>query len=404
MESNNLFTMALGLVDTPWRVKSSSFSGEPKVLELELDFERGSRFACPECGELCAVHDTVEKRWRHLNFFQWRCDLVARVPRVRCEEHGVRQVQPPWARSGSGFTLMMEALMVLLCKDMSVDAAAELLGVHDTQQWRVLIHYVELAQQQRDWSKVTRVLIDETSARRGHRYVTNVVNADNHELLLMVEGRQAAALASFREELIAHGGDPEKIELIGMDMSPAYIKGATDYFPKAQIVFDFFHIMQLAGKAVDEVRKQLRRDGADLSRGLWAIRGNEWNRTEDQLAERKRLAALYPLLGRAIMLRDLLGDILQEEDPKSLQYWYWRACVSRLPAFKKLAKTIKEHWDGIVAFMKTRVTNGAIEAINGIIQLAKRTARGFRSFRNFRAIAYLKAAHIKINLPNPTPA
>ena len=88
-------------------------------------------------------------------------------------------------------------------------------------------------------------LVDETSARRGHRYVTNVLDAETHELLLMVEGRSAEALEAFAQALVAHGGKAEEIELISMDMSPAYQSGASQFFPQAQIVFDRFHLMQM---------------------------------------------------------------------------------------------------------------------------------------------------------------
>src|SRR6202008_4649535 len=116
-----------------------------------------------------------------------------------------------------------------------------------TRLWRGLIYYVEQAQAKSDWRKVGRIAVDETSARRGHRYVTNVLDCDGRGLLLMVEGRSAQALGSFAQALREHGGDPAQIQVIAMDMSPAYLKGAAEYFPQAQIVFDKFHVMLMAG-------------------------------------------------------------------------------------------------------------------------------------------------------------
>jgi transposase len=144
MTPEELFTAALGL-GQQWRVVECRFEGEPKRLELRLEHVRGQHFECPQCGTLCGVHDTIERRWRHLNFFQYRCELVAKVPRTWCRKDGVHQVQAPWAREGSGFTLMMEALMMLLSAQMPVDAMADLLDEHDTRLWRVLMHYVEQA-------------------------------------------------------------------------------------------------------------------------------------------------------------------------------------------------------------------------------------------------------------------
>ena len=263
-------------------------------------------------------------------------------------------------------------------------------------------HYVEAAHANSSWARVRRVSVDETSARRGHRYVTNVLDAEAHDLLLTVEGRSAEALEA-SQALVAHGGKAEQIELISMDMSPAYQSGASRFFPQAEIVFDRFHLMQMAGQALDEVRKQLARQGADLKGSLWALRGNEWTRSEEQ-RQQSALCNRYPKLGRAIGLRDVLQDILADEDQEALRWWCKRARLSRLEPFRELAKSIQKHWSGVVAFLKTRLTNGAIEAINGVLQLAKRLARGFRSLRYFRIMAYLKAAGLHLNLPSLKPS
>jgi transposase len=402
MDPNELFEVALQL-SGGWKVVRSEFCGEPRRLELWLDFTPGTRFPDPTSGQLCPVHDTLDKQWRHLNFWQYETILHARVPRIRNAAGEVRLVEVPWAREGSGFTLMMEAFILLLAQQMTVADVAAMLGEQDTRLWRILAHYVEKAHRERSWAGVRRILVDETSARRGHRYVTNVLDADTRELLLMVEGRESDALAAFADELARHGGHVAQIELIAMDMSPAYIKGARQHFPQACIVFDRFHVMQMAGRALDEVRKALRRVGADLSEALWALRGNEWTRSDEQLARRRHLCAQYPKLGRALMLRDLLQDVLESQDEGLLRWWCWRASVSRLEPFRKVAVSIREHWQGVVAFMQTRVTNGAIEAVNGLIQLAKRMARGFRSFRYFQLMAYLKVGRLHLDLPSLSP-
>jgi transposase len=399
MTPEALFTAALQL-ESGWKVKECRFEGDPRKLILKLDFERGKQFECPECGKKCATHDTSIKRWRHLNFFQYECHLEARVPRSNCLEHGVLSVVVPWARKGSGFTLLFEALTMLLTREMPMVAVAENLGEEDTRLWRVAAHYVEEAHAKTLWREVRRISVDETSARRGHRYVTNILDADTHKLLLMVEGRSAEALKAFASELKIHGATVDQIELISMDMSPAYQKGAQEFFPKAEIVFDHFHLMQMAGKALDKVRKQLSKEGADFKDSLWTIRGNEWTRSEEQLEQRKTLCKLYPTLGKAIGLRDMLQDILATEDETSLKWWCKRTKLSRLEPFRALAISIQKHWSGVVAFLKTRITNGTIEAVNGLLQLAKRLARGFRSLRYFRIMAYLKASHLRLNLPS----
>ena len=97
----------------------SEMNVEGQQLKLWLDFEAGSQFACSECGDYCPVHDTVEKRWRHMDFWQHRTELIARVPRTKCEDDGVLLAAVPWARAGSGFTLMMEATITIARTNLS---------------------------------------------------------------------------------------------------------------------------------------------------------------------------------------------------------------------------------------------------------------------------------------------
>ena len=404
MESTALFEMALGL-SGGWKVTRSEFKGEPKKLEIYLDFTAGSRFACPECGEKCAVHDTVEKRWRHLNFFQYECELVARVPRVKCERHGVRQAEVPWARPGSGFTLMFEAAVMMLAKEMPVSAVAEMLNEVDTRLWRLIVARVEEAHQQSDWSEVKAIAIDETSIRKGWNYVTVIIDAETRKLLYVAPGRSGEALREFKQALLERGGKPEQIGHIVMDMLHCFKRGARENFPWAKVVFDRFHLMVMAGEAVELVRRQLQAQGAQLKGSLWALRGNEWNLREDQQIIRHDLARRYKQLGRALALRSALQDVYASgaDGPKLLAWWCRWAKRSRLRPFEKLAASVKEHWHGILTYFESRLTQGPIEAINGIIQLAKRRARGFRNLTYLRAIAYWVAGKLTLNLPSLQP-
>jgi transposase len=167
MRDIDLFQLALGLVP-PWMVADAKFDADKKRLDIEIDFKTGGRFACPECGKAdCPAHDTVKKTWRHLNFFQHQAFLHARVARIDCSKCGVRLVTVPWARPGSGFTLLFDAFVMTLVKGMPVATAARLVGEHDTRLWRVIQHYVEDAVARMDLADLRRVAIDETAARRG---------------------------------------------------------------------------------------------------------------------------------------------------------------------------------------------------------------------------------------------
>jgi transposase len=186
--AEELFGRALGL-ERPWQVMRIDFDQVDQQLNLFLDFPRGSTFPCPVCGMSSAVHDTTEKRWRHLNFFQHECYLTARVPRVSCTAHGVHQVSLPWTRSGSGFSLLFEALAMVLVREMPVAAAARILGVHGNRLWRIMGYYVDKAREYADYRFVTTIGVDETSIRKRHQYVSIVVDLAESQTIFAAEGK-----------------------------------------------------------------------------------------------------------------------------------------------------------------------------------------------------------------------
>lgn len=412
MDQNMLFTMALGLAQ-PWKVVRSGLEdggGGSKFLYVDIEVEAGARMPCPDCGGSCALYDHEVKRWRHLNFWQHPTYLSARVPRVDCPQHGIKQVTVPWARPGSGFTLMFEAFVMALAKEMPMAALAELVSEHDTRLWRVLRHYVGAAHARQDWSEVDAVAVDETATRKGHRYATVVVQIDPTQeqparLLFMTPDRRAESVGQFAEAMPAHGASPRQVRLAAIDMSASYQKGVREHLPEARLVFDRFHVMQLAGMALDEVRRQLQRQGVAVKGAMWALRGNEDRLSESQLHLRKELCARHKELGRAMALRESLRETWQWPGAVSaelhLKAWCSWAVRSRLAPFRKLAQTLKAHWDGILAYFPDNVTSAAIESINGIIQTARRRARGFRNFENLKAISYWMAGRLDLKIPHP---
>ena len=254
MDTNLLFTAALGL-QPPWEVKSLEFNAHEHRLDILVDFQRGASFPCPECGTPSKAHDTEEKTWRHLDFFQHSAYLTARVPRCKCEQHGVKTVDVPWGRKGSGFTLMFEALIMVLVGAMPVNAVARLVGEHDTRIWRVLKHHVDEARAKLDFSEVETICVDEKSYRRGHNYLTFFMDLDLRRLMFGTEGKDGGTLAAFVEDLKAHHGTAEQIRDVCCDMSPAFISGIQAHLPKAEITLDRFHLMKLMNDALDAVRR-----------------------------------------------------------------------------------------------------------------------------------------------------
>src|SRR5215207_10184568 len=263
MDQLSLFAAALGL-STPWYVSETTLSVEDKRLDIKIDFARGSRFACPLCGAEAKAYDTTDETWRHLNFFQYAAYLHARVPRVECHRCGVKKIAVPWSRPGSGFTLLFEALVMALARQMPVKAIAALCGEHDTRIWRVVHHYVEEARREMDCSQVRRVGVDETAARRGHDYISLFVDLDEKRLLFATAGKDAATVAAFAADLTTHGGAPEEIESVSCDMSPAFTKGVRAELAEAEITYDRFHLVKLMNEAVDAVRREESRGVPEL--------------------------------------------------------------------------------------------------------------------------------------------
>src|SRR5438093_6851366 len=228
MRDTDLMQLALGLIP-PWMVKACAFDAEKRRLDIEIDFARGGRFPCPQCGTAdCPVHDTAMQEWRHLDFFQHQAFLHARVARIACPDCGVKQIAVPWARAGSGFTLLFEAIVMALVAAMPVRAAARLVKEHDTRLWRIVHHWVEAARARADLASVKRVAIDETAARRGHDHVTLFVDIDQRRVLFVADGRDANTVAAFADDLEAHNGDASHIKEVCIDMSGPFIKGVGD--------------------------------------------------------------------------------------------------------------------------------------------------------------------------------
>lgn len=401
----DLFQRALGL-EQPWRVTGSEFDVAARRLELRVDFAKGARFACPECGlGGCGVHDTSEKTWRHLDFFQHQAFLTVRVPRVDCPEHGVHQVGVPWARPGSGFSLLFEALVMALVAEMPVRAVADLIGEHDTRVWRVVHHYVDAAHAAQDVSLVTRLGVDETSSRRGQDYVSVFADLDGLAAIYATPGRGADTYAAFVGDLKARGGRAGQITEVCQDMSESFLAGALTHLSGAEITFDRYHIKAQLTRAVDLVRRAEAAEHHDVlrrTRYLW-LRSPS-NLTVKQMRQLDELLRLPLKTGRAYQWMLKFDELYRLEDPDQaeqfLRRWLRGVRRSRLPPLIEFARMIEAHRLGVLRWWHTRISNGLLEGLNSLIQAAKRRARGYRSTRNYIAMIYLVAGHL--DLPTHT--
>ncbi|MGI6625617.1 MAG: ISL3 family transposase [Limnochordia bacterium] len=400
-----LFQSALG-IEEPWYVSEYQFDSESGRLGLNIDFRKGSRFICPVCGaEGAEPYDTKERTWRHLNFFQHQTSLTARIPRVQCIAPScgmVKTVNPPWAAQGSHFTMLFEAFIMVLAAEMPVKAIADMVGEYDQRIWKIIDRNVEQALAKEDYSNVAQIGIDETSSKRGHNYITVVVDLDQRKAIFATEGKDASTVDRFADHLIKHKGDPKNIKAVSSDMSLAFISGITKNFPDADLVFDRFHIMKLMGDAVDNVRREESKETDALKKTRYLWLSNPKNLNADQTEKLSSLTKLNLKTARAYRLKLALAEFFEQEDYSSaeahLKSWYYWATHSRLEPIIKAAKTIKKHWEGVMAWYIKPINNGILEGFNSLIQAAKARARGYRTTKNLITMVYLVAGKLNFDL------
>ena len=397
--------MALGL-QAPWQVNDISFAAEQsktKELHLYIGFARGSRF--PDgTGTECPVHDTVEREWQHLNFFEHHCFLHCAVPRIETTDGKVSTVNVPWARPGSGFTLMFEAFaMALIEREMPVNRVAEILGVNPQRVWTVFNHWIKVARLADDPSTITELGVDETSSRKGHKYITIGVDLEESRVIHACEGKGKETFKSIQQYLESKGVPKEQITQVSMDLSPAFIAGSAEYFPDAAITFDRFHVVKLLNEAMDKVRRAERIEHNELKGHKYTFLKNRQNLSAKKEKELADMITLYPNLGEAYRLKELFNDLWEMPNKDAatefLKQWCKEVEDAKIPAFMSFSKMVKAHWSGIIHFVETHITNGILESINSKIQLAKRRARGYRNIGNFINMIYFLCGKLKFDYP-----
>ena len=410
-----LFTSALGL-QPPWVVKQVRLDTDKRRIDFEISYQ-DARPVCPLCSAARqTVHDRLRRSWRHLDFFQFEAWLHCDVPRVACANCGkTTQLSVPWARPGSGFTAAFEALALALCRDLPVRQAAGLLRCTDKQLWRRIEHYVNEARALEDFADVELIGIDETNIRRGQNYITVVHDLESKRLLFATEGRDHQTVLEFAQDLEEHGGNPGAVRHVCMDMSAAYAKGVGLALPRAHISYDRFHVVAMAQEAMDQVRRQEMAGEAPAVRSalgaadrqtrkqlLWAMRRNPdgWSGEQAQAMHWLQRSTLKS--ARAWRLKMALRQVYAnarthnsiEQATSDLKAWLSWARRCRLEPFKKLALTLRQRMAAVVRGMVDHRSNAFVEAMNGLLQQAKRAARGFRTSKNFIAIAYLRMSKL----------
>jgi len=407
MQEHDILALGLGIT-APWRLVEQRLdvSEKPHVLKLRLEADRGAKFPCPVCGRSCKAHDFKEFTWRHLNFFQHHCEITAKVPRTKCPDHGIKRIDVPWAREGSRFTLLFEAVAMTLVREMPVTAAAGFMETTDHRIWRVMAHHVSRAIAGLDLSDLKAFAFDETASKRGHNYVTIFIDLDRTKepVVFATPGKGKETVAQFKAFLEEHGGKTGNVVEVVCDMSKAFLAAVGENFEDAAVTVDWFHVVQKFTTAVDDVRKAEAKTVKMPNATRWAVlKAKENNLTPEQAEALVELEAGGFLTATAWRIKEKLRWVRGAKTRRAARWRlthfirHARQCIGDAPAFesvRKAVETVERHFDRIIQRWTSTHTNARLEALNGLFQAARARARGYSNTETFITMIYLIAAPI----------
>ena len=346
---------------------------------------------CSGCGKVRPIFNTLYQRyWRHLDFGGVRVYFTYRPRRVNCPSCGVVEEKVPWSdEPKSRFTLDFEESVGYLVQRCDKTSVQEVFGITWRTVGRIVERVYKRHRPEEPLEGLKNIGVDEVSYRKGHRYLTLVSNHDTGCIVWAKEGKSSDVFAEFFKELGSHRC--QKIEVVSMDMSDAYIQTAKTYVPWAQIIFDRFHVQQLVNDAVDETRreewrqlKEIDQEAADEIKGLrWVLLKNPWNLNAVECNRLSDLPKDNQRLYRAYLMKESFASIMDRSQPnvasRKLQDWLSWASHSKLSAFVKVARTLREHLEDIIAYIRFKFTNSVAEGLNNKVRLLTRRAYGFHS-------------------------
>ena len=417
MLGTNVWRRALG-VDRATVIESVEFDEEAESLVIHVRPRRPKKRRCGLCGRQAPGYDQGEGRrnWRALDVGVIACYLQADAPRVNCLEHGVAVAQVSWARHGAGHTRDFDDQVAWLVTHSSKSAVAELMRVSWRSVGSIITRVVADGRAAKDpFDGLVRIGIDEISYRRGHKYLTVVVDHDSGRLVWAAVGRDKATLEGFFDLL----GEERSslIKLVSADAAEWIASVVRERCPNATLCADAFHMVQWATKALDEVRKEIwrtaRRIGAPsliahLKGCRYALLKNPDRLTNRQRESLSRVASVNKTLYRGYLLKEQFRLVFQlrgREAIQALDDWYSWARRCRIPAFVDLYHRIVRHRDSIVATLTNNgLSNALVESTNTKLRLLTRMAYGFKSTDNLIALCLLDRGGYCPPLPGRQPA
>lgn len=402
MRATSLLRIILRLHHT--RVLGIAFNDDGIVIDI------APTWRVPRCGECHrpahACHDRRERTWRHLDLAGMQTTLRYTQRRVTCAHCGVRVEQVPWADPASGFTKPFENQVGFLAQRCDRTTVTRLMRI----AWRTVGRIIERvvardeAQSPDRLDGLRLIGVDELSYRKHHKYITIVTDQITGRVVWSAEGKNAETLGRFFAQL-----GPERcamLEGVTLDLSGAFIKAVKKSAPQAKLIFDRFHIQKLVHEALDEVRRELARtadaeEKKTLKGTRYALHKRDWNLSPLERGKLEDLEAFNKPLYRAYLLKEMLVAALDRRQPNvardKIIQWLASARDSGLAPFQKAARTIGKHIDGVIEYIRTGLSNGRIEGLNGKARTLTRRAYGFHSAASLISLLFLCCGGIHLD-------
>jgi transposase len=398
-------------LDGVW-IRDVQFTDDRVVVALAL---RRRRLICPLCGYSTRHRHNVqrvESVWRHLDLGVWRLELRAQLRRLECPTHGVRVEAVPFARHASHFTRDFEQLVAWFATRTDKTTIRRLVRIDWDTVGRIIARVCADELDPDRLHNLFEIGIDEVSWRKQHRYLTLVADHIRGQIVWGHEGRDAKTADRFFKEIGTSRS--HAIEVISLDMGPGYAKSTREHAPQAILTIDPYHVVALANRALDDVRREywneLRRAGDKTAArrfkdARWSLLKAPNNLTDTQAATLRRLRNAGGEVWRAYTLKEALRAIFApsltlEDVTVLIDRFISKATRSRLAPFVTLAGTIRRHRDGILQAIRLGINQGRTEALNNKVRLITRRAYGFHSAHAALALIMLSCGPITLTLPH----
>jgi transposase len=393
-------------------IEQVEFDQDADAVVASVRPRRAEKQRCGRCGRRAPGYDQGEgrRRWRALDLGEVRSYVEADAPRVNCPEHGPTVMQVPWARHGAGHTRAFDDTVAWLATHTSKTAITELLRIAWATVGAIVARVVDEARAAVDPSDgLRRIGIDEISYKRGHRYLTVVVDHDSGRLVWAAKGRDKKTLEGFFDSL----GDDRcaQIRLVSCDAAEWIGDVVRARCENATVCLDAFHLVKWVTDALDEVRRETwndaRRSGMkaharDLKGARYALWKNPEDLTDRQSAKLAWVAKVNQRLYRAYLLKEQFRAIIRVKGVRGLlmlEQWLDWAARCRIPAFVELGRRIRKHLPGIEAMLLNDLSNALVESTNTKIRVLTRVAYGFKEPEHLIALALLDRGGYRPPLP-----